>query len=265
MRVGVLGAGGRVGQVLCRELLDQADLELAVAVDPRLAGIDLGQVIGRPAGGIVIVGDLEEAIRRRVDVVVDFSVAEAARVALVRLAKADIPAVVGTTGFRDEDLAAVAAAYEHSQVGCIIASNFSIGAILLERCVRLVAPYADAIEIIEAHHNAKVDAPSGTARELADIAARARADARAGPLAPDPTQREVLEGARGAAAAGIHIHSLRLEGALAHHEVVIGLRGQTLTVRHDTLDRSSFVPGVLLALRRIGEVRGLLLGIDSLL
>ncbi|ACU53599.1 dihydrodipicolinate reductase [Acidimicrobium ferrooxidans DSM 10331] len=266
MRVGVLGAGGRVGQVLCREILDQPDLELAVAVDPRLAGIDLGQVIGRPAGGLVVVGDLEACLRAGVDAVVDFSVAEAARPALVRLAEAAIPAVVGTTGFTPEDIEVIGRAYEASGAGCIIAANFSIGAVLLERCVRLVAPYVDSIEIVEAHHSAKRDAPSGTSRELARVAREAREAAEAGPLVADPTTHEVLAGARGALGPGdIRIHALRVEGAIAHHEVIFGLRGQTLAVRHDTLDRSSFVPGVLLALRRVGEVRGLVLGIDELL
>jgi 4-hydroxy-tetrahydrodipicolinate reductase len=266
MRVGVLGAGGRVGQVLCREILAQEDLELVAAVDPRLVGIDLGQVIGRPAGGLVIVGELEEAIEAGAEVFVDFSVADAARRALEVLAAHRIPAVVGTTGFGPEDLEAFRGAYERAGVGCIIAANFSIGAVLLERCVRLLAPLGDSIEIIEMHHTAKVDAPSGTAQELAAIAHEARTRAAAGALVPDPTKREVLPGARGARGPDdIRIHSLRVEGALAHHEVIVGLRGQTVTVRHDTLDRSSFVPGVLLALRRINEVTGLMLGIDALL
>ena len=168
-------------------------------------------------------------------------------------------AVVGTSGLDEADVGSLRAAFTSSN--CLIAPNFAIGAVLMMRFAELAAPWFDTAEIVEVHHDGKVDAPSGTAVATAERMAAASAD-----WAPDPTTREVMSGARGAAGpAGIRIHSLRMSGVVADQEVVLGTTGQTLTIRHDTTDRGSFMPGVVLAVGRIAEVPGVTVGLDVLL
>jgi 4-hydroxy-tetrahydrodipicolinate reductase len=168
-------------------------------------------------------------------------------------------AVVGTTGFTDDDLVALRGEFNGSN--CVIASNFAISAVLMMRFAEMAAPYFDTAEIIELHHDAKVDAPSGTA-----VATAARMAAASSEWAPDPTQHEVYPGARGGVGpAGIHLHSVRMRGMVAHQEVILGAQGQTITIRQDSYDRSSYLPGVLLACKRIAEHPGLTIGLDSFL
>src|SRR6185295_1634336 len=193
------------------------------------------------------------------EVVVDFTVADAARVTLPWLAMHGVHAVVGTTGFNDDDIANFRE--EFSGSNCIIASNFAISAVLMMRFAELAAPYFDTVEIIELHHDEKVDAPSGTA-----IATAERMAAASDEWAADPTTKLVIEGARGGAGAGgIPIHSVRLRGIVAHQEVLLGTTGQSLSIRQDSYDRSSFMPGVLLAIRAVREKAGLTVGLDTLL
>jgi len=194
-----------------------------------------------------------------IDVAVDFTVAEASRSNLPVLAAAGVHAVVGTSGLDEADVGSLRAAFTSSN--CLIAPNFAIGAVLMMRFAELAAPWFDTAEIVEVHHDGKVDAPSGTAVATAERMAAASAN-----WAPDPTTREVMSGARGAAGpAGIRIHSLRMSGVVADQEVVLGTTGQTLTIRHDTTDRGSFMPGVVLAVGRIAEVPGVTVGLDVLL
>jgi len=264
MRIGVLGAGGKVGSAVCRAVLDDPRLELVGAVDPKLAGIDLGQILGKSAVGLIARRDVEALIRESPEVVIDFTEARASYHNLLKLAEAHIPAVVGTTGFSEDEIAKLRVAFDG--VGCVVASNFSIGAILMMRCATLCAPYFDSVEIVESHHDQKADAPSGTAIETARRILAARRQATATPFLGDQTTNVKLEGARGSMIEDeVRIHSLRLRGAVAHHEVVFGAVGQTLTIRHDSHDRESFVPGVLLAVSRVVEVGGLVLGIDGFL
>lgn len=266
MRVGVIGAGGKVGSTICRAVLEHPSLELVAAVDPRLAGIDLGQVLGKEAVGLMVARDVRALVDAGAEVAIDFTQARAAAANLLRLGEAGVAAVVGTTGLAEEELAAIAEAYVRSGTGCVVASNFSIGAILLMRVAALVAPYFDSIEIVETHHEHKLDAPSGTALEIARRVMEARAQHESAQLVEGATELVRLDGARGAALdGGLHIHSVRLRGAVAHHEVVFGAEGQTLTVRHDSFDRASFVPGVMLAVERVREVQGLVRGIEGFL
>jgi 4-hydroxy-tetrahydrodipicolinate reductase len=168
-------------------------------------------------------------------------------------------AVVGTTGLSQTDLDSFAAAFTRSS--CLVAPNFAIGAVLMMRFAELAAPWFETAEVVEIHHDAKRDAPSGTAMRTVERMAAASKH-----WAPDPTQVEVSPGARGGAdASGIHVHSLRVRGAIANQEVILGTTGQTLTIRHDTYDRDSFMPGVLLAAKRAGELPGLTIGLDALL
>ena len=190
---------------------------------------------------------------------VDLTVLDAARANVAWCAEQGLHAVVGTTGFTDDDVAALRSAFTRSS--CLIAPNFAIGAVLMMRFAELAAPFFETAEVIELHHDAKADAPSGTAMMTARRMAAASPD-----WAPDPTRHEVVEGARGGAGpAGIHVHSVRLRGLVAHQEVLLGTTGQTLTIRHDSYDRASFMPGLLLGIKRVAERPGVTVGLDALL
>ena len=202
---------------------------------------------------------LEQLTEQRADVVVDFTVLDAAQETLHFAAANGIHAVVGTTGFSDEDLESFRAAFTASNA--LIAPNFAIGAVLMIRMAELAAPHFETAEIIEFHHNAKVDAPSGTATHTAE-----RMAAASGEWADDPTTHEVYPGARGGIGpAGIRVHGVRMVGAVANQEVILGTTGQTLTIRHDTVDRTSFMPGVLVGVKRVAEFPGVTIGLDTYL
>ena len=238
-RIGVVGAAGRMGQAVCSAVRDDPALELVAAID--------------------INDSLEVLLEKRCEVVVDFTVASAARQTLRFLATNGIHAVVGTTGFSDEDLALFAEAFTESN--CLIAPNFAIGAVLMMRFAELAAPHFSTVEVIEYHHDAKVDAPSGTAIRTVERISSASAD-----WGDDPTQHEVVPGARGGQGpGGVKVHSVRMRGVVANQEVLLGTTGQTLSIRHDTIDRTSFMPGVLLGCKRVAEFEGLTLGLDAFL
>ncbi len=258
VRVGVFGAGGRMGTEVCRAVVADPDLELVAVVDPFHVGLDLGQVTGVDLHLSMAAGP-EALLDAGVDVAVDFTQVEAARANLAWLAANGVHAVVGTTGLTDADLDGFARAFTRSNA--VIAPNFAIGAVLMMRFAELAAPYFETAEIIELHHDAKIDAPSGTALATAERMAAASAN-----WGEDPTRTVVVEGARGARTpGGIPVHSVRLRGLVAHQEVLLGTTGQTLSIRHDSLDRSSFMPGVVLAVKRVGDRPGLTVGLDNLL
>ncbi len=247
-----------MGHEVCRTVLEADDLELVAAVDPAHAG--------ETTQGLTIAPSLDALTDAGAEIVVDFTVADAARANLSAYAQAGLHAVVGTTGLSDADLDAAAQLFSDSKANAIVAANFAIGAVLLMRFAELAAPHMDGVEVIELHHNAKRDAPSGTARHTASGIAQARDKAGLGPLPPDPTTEMILEGARGAEGpGGVRLHSVRLPGLIAHEEVIFGALGQSLSIRHDSYDRSSFMPGVLLAVRAVSERPGLTVGIESLL
>ena len=253
IRVGVCGAGGRMGATVCRAITGDDAFELVAAVDPSAADM---------VGGVTVAADIAEFAAAECEVVVDFTTAGAARQNVPELVSQGIHVVVGTTGLTEEDLAAFAVAAAALESGhVLVAANFSISAVLLMRLCELAAPFFDTTEIIELHHDGKVDAPSGTAITTAERIAAA-SDEWAG----DPTTKETIAAARGATgAAGIRIHAVRMRGMVAHQEVIFGARGQTLTLRQDSYDRESFMPGVLLACQRIVELPGLTIGLDALL
>jgi 4-hydroxy-tetrahydrodipicolinate reductase len=270
IRVGVFGAAGRMGTTVCRTVLSAPDLELVAAVDPGRAGEPLASVLGelrRDVAGLEVAADADAAAQAGAQVWVDFTVAPSARDNLRWCAEHSVHAVVGTTGLGDEDLESFAELFGgNSGANAVVAANFSIGAALMMRCAELCAPYFDGIEIIELHHDRKRDAPSGTSMTTARRIEAAREAAGAGGLMTDPTDLEVLAGARGGATSvGVHIHSVRLPGLVAHQEVLLGTAGETLSLRHDSTDRVSFMPGVLLAIRRVAGLDGLTLGLDRLL
>ena len=260
IRVGVFGAAGRMGATVCAAVAADPACELVAAVDPYHAGIDLQQ-LGIPVAGVQVAATADALAAAGAEVVVDFTVVDAARANLEWCADHGVHAVVGTTGFTDADLARFAERFGAGTANAVIAPNFAIGAVLMMRFAELAAPYFETAEIIELHHDEKVDAPSGTAMLTVQRMAEASAD-----WAPDPTEKWVVEGARGGEGpAGIRVHSVRMRGMVAHQEVILGTTGQTLTVRHDSYDRSSFMPGVLMAVRAVPDKPGLTIGLDALL
>jgi 4-hydroxy-tetrahydrodipicolinate reductase len=253
MRIGVSGAGGRMGATVCRAVTIDPELELVAAVDPG--------AVGEQVEGVTIAGEPKAFADAATEVVVDFTVADAARTTVPWLAMHGIHAVVGTTGLTNDDLALFAQEFGRGGPNCVVAPNFSLSAVVMMRLAEIAAPYFDTAEIIELHHDGKADAPSGTALATAD-----RMAAASDQWGPDPTRTEVLAGARGGAgAAGIRIHAVRMRGMVAHQEVILGALGQSLTIRQDSYDRDSYMPGVILACKHVAEHDGLTVGLDKLL
>lgn len=251
IKVGVIGAAGRMGAAVCNAIDVDPDLELVAVVDPGSPG--------STTHGLTIAKELRALADAHVDVAVDFTVADASRVTLPWLAMHSIHAVVGTTGFTQTDFDTFKQSFTNSN--CIVAANFAIGAVLMMRFAELAAPFFDTAEIIEIHHDGKADSPSGTAVTTAQRMAAASSD-----WATDPTTHEAIPGARGAKGpANIPIHAVRMRGTVANQEVILGTQSQTLTIRHDTIDRASFMPGVVLACKKISEHKGFTLGLDSFL
>ena len=244
IRVGVLGARGKVGSAVCRGVEEASGLELVAQVD---VGDDLGSL--EAAGA---------------QVAVDFTHPDAVMANLEHCIGRGIHAVVGTTGFDDERLESVRRLLAASpEVGVLIAPNFSLGALLMMRFAVLAAPHFESVEVVELHHPDKADAPSGTARRTAQMVAAARREAGLPPV-PDATSSG-LDGARGADVDGIRVHGVRARGLVAHQEVLLGGPGETLTIRHDSLDRVSFVPGVLAGVRAVADHPGLTVGLEHYL
>ena len=242
--VGVLGARGKVGAEVCRAVEAADDLELVAAID---------------------VGDaIEDLVSSGAEAVVDFTHPDVVMDNLEFCIGHGIHAVVGTTGFDAGRLDTLRGWLADAPgTGVLIAPNFSIGAILMMRFAAAAAPFYESVEIVELHHPDKADAPSGTARRTAELVAAARRDAGLGPV-PDATSTS-LDGARGADVDGIRVHGLRVRGLVAHQEVILGGVGETLTIRHDSLDRASFTPGVLTGLRAIAGHPGLTVGLEHFL
>lgn len=264
IRVAVVGAAGRMGATVCRAVLDTKELELVAAIDIFADGRSLSSVGEFPDSALVISGELEASTRAHADVLVDFTVADAAVKTLRFGAANGIHVVCGTTGIETSDF--VSEFEPADRPNAIICSNFAISAVLMTRLAEIAAPYFDSAEIVELHHDRKRDAPSGTALESARRIAEVRRMSGAGDFGADPTEREILPGARGARAeANVHVHSVRLRGLVAHQEIIFGALGQSLTIRQDSYDRTSFMPGVLLAIKKIASTPGLTIGLDRLL
>jgi 4-hydroxy-tetrahydrodipicolinate reductase len=241
-QVGVFGCRGRMGAEVCRAVDSTPDMELVAALD---------------------LGD-ERTPAEAAEVIVDFTHPDAVMDNLSWCIDHGIHAVVGTTGFTDERLDQLRTTLaDHEGVNILIAPNFSIGAVLMMHFADQAAAFYESAEIIELHHPGKADAPSGTAANTARRIAAARSAAALG-APPDATVQE-LPGARGAQVDGIRVHGIRVRGLVAHQEVLFGAEGETLTIRHDSLDRVSFMPGVLAAIRAISGRPGLTVGIEPIL
>ena len=242
MRVAVIGAAGRMGRHVCAAVESADDLELVGRFD---AGDDMGELAGA-------------------DVAVDFTVPDATLDHVLYCVERGVHAVVGTTGWTDDRLAAVRTALaERPGVGVLIAANFAIGAVLTMKFAAEAARFYESVEVIELHHPDKVDAPSGTAVRTAQLIAAARAESGKPPV-PDATS-QAMPGARGADVDGVPVHAVRLRGMVAHEEVLLGSPGETLTIRHDSFDRASFMPGVLTGVRQVVTHPGLTVGLEHYL
>jgi 4-hydroxy-tetrahydrodipicolinate reductase len=244
LKVGVLGARGRVGREMCRAIEAADDLELVAAVD--------------------VDDSIDELVGADAEVAVHFTHPDVVMDQVAYCIRHGIHAVVGTTGFTDERFSTIRDQLgDDPTTGVLVAPNFSVGAVLMMRFAADAARFFESVEIVEMHHPDKADAPSGTARRTAELIAAARHQAGCDPV-PDATIQE-MAGARGAEIAGIRVHSQRVRGLVAHQEVLLGTAGETLSIRHDSLDRVSFVPGVLTAVRGIADRPGLTVGLEPLL
>ncbi|NDE71254.1 MAG: 4-hydroxy-tetrahydrodipicolinate reductase [Actinobacteria bacterium] len=242
IKVGVLGAKGRMGIEACRAISAAEDLEL-------VAQIDLGD-------------SLDHLNTSGVNVVVDFTHPDAVMKNLEYAISHGIHVVVGTTGFTPEKLSVIKGwLASQPTVGALIAPNFGLGAVLMMQFAAKAAKYFESVEIVELHHPDKADAPSGTATRTAEMITQARTEAKR-PAMPDKTS-SAPDGARGAKVGDVPVHSVRLRGLVAHQEVLLGDQGETLSIRHDSIDRSGFMPGVLLALREVGKRPGLTFGLEN--
>ncbi|MFT4657055.1 MAG: 4-hydroxy-tetrahydrodipicolinate reductase [Candidatus Aldehydirespiratoraceae bacterium] len=249
-----------MGRTVCAAVEADPGLTLVAAVDRHAVDVDTG------IDGVSLMTEVQAFADAHCDVVVDFTVAGAARDTLPWLAMHGIHAVVGTTGFTDEDFAVFELAFggddPTSGPNCLIAPNFAISAVLMMRFAEMAAPWFDTAEVVELHHTRKVDAPSGTAVKTIERMAAARET----DFAPDQTEVEVYPGARGGLGPrGIRAHAIRMEGMVAHQEVILGAMGQTITIRQDSYDRSSFMPGVMLACKKISQHPGLTRHLDPFL
>ena len=257
----VNGACGRMGQAVLKAVQEADGLELVGAVDIK-GGADTGSLVGLPANGILVETDLEALLaRKKPEVMVDFTRPDVVFGNVMTALAHKTSPVVGTTGLSDEQKAEIAKAAEANDTPAFIAPNFAIGAVLLMVMSRQAAKYMPDVEIIELHHDKKLDAPSGTAIQTAAMIAEVRKAHKQG----NPDEFEKLEGARGADYEGMHIHSVRLPGYVAHQEVIFGGLGQTLTIRHDSMNRESFMPGVVLAAKKVRSLKVLTVGLDKLL
>ncbi|MBI4294566.1 MAG: 4-hydroxy-tetrahydrodipicolinate reductase [Chloroflexi bacterium] len=260
IRVVVHGAAGRMGQVMLQGLAGDPELNIVGAVDARSRGDSLPSPYG--SGTIPYASDLGLLLHSvAANVVVDFSNAEAVLPAARAAAARGVNLVVGTTGLAQETVAEISELATVHETGAIVAPNFALGAVLMMQMAKLAAKYFDYSEIFELHHEQKADAPSGTSLSTA----RLMLESRGKPFKQATTQKETLAGTRGGSLGGIAIHSVRLPGFMAHQEVVLGGLGQTLSIRHDTTGRDCYVPGVILAVKKVVNIKGLIYGLDTLL
>jgi len=257
----VNGACGRMGRAVLKAVAEAKDLELVGAVDIT-GGADAGELAGVGANGVKVETDLKAALTRlQPEVMIDFTRPDVVYGNVITALQAKVSPVVGTTGLSDEQKADIRKLAEENDTPAFIAPNFAIGAVLMMVMAKQAAKYMPEVEIIELHHDKKLDAPSGTAVQTAAMIAEVRAAHKQG----HPEEKEKLSGARGADYEGMHIHSVRLPGYVAHQEVIFGGLGQTLTIRHDSLNRESFMPGVVLAAEKVRSLKGLTVGLDKLL
>ncbi|MCL6477018.1 MAG: 4-hydroxy-tetrahydrodipicolinate reductase [Peptococcaceae bacterium] len=263
IKVVVSGAAGRMGREVSRAIWHAGDAELVGVVDPYAEGTDMGILMESGEIGIMVRSGLKRTLKDlKPDVMVDFSTPESVYKNICTALECGVRPVVGTTGMSSSQLEDIKEMSSRLKVGCIVAPNFAVGAILMMKFASEACKYFPHVEIIELHHDKKIDAPSGTAIKTAELINQSRGSFRQG-LA---TEIEKLAGVRGAKYEdGIRIHSVRLPGLMAHQEIIFGGLGQTLTIRHDSISRESFIPGVLLAVRKVMEFSGMVYGLENII
>jgi 4-hydroxy-tetrahydrodipicolinate reductase len=260
IQVIVVGAKGNMGSEAVKMIQETSGLELVCGVDSKLDGVDVGETIGIGSIGAPFYNDLERALNEHdVQVMVDFTTPDHVKKHMEIAIRHGVRPVVGTSGLSSKDIDQLNHLCQEKQLGCIIAPNFAIGAILMMKFAKQAAQYMPEVEIVEMHHDRKLDAPSGTAVKTAEMIAEVRDEHRQG----HPDEKETMDGARGAFYEGFPIHSVRLPGLVAHQQVIFGHIGQTLTIRHDSINRKSFMPGVRLAIEAALEFRKQLPGPET--
>ena len=260
IRVVVHGALGRVGRVIMDALCREPEIQVVGAVDLHVTEDHLSLPDNR--GSVPSSSNLEYILTScRPDVLVDFTVAQATMPAVRIAVKQGVNLVIGTTGLTNDELSEIARLALAHKVGAVVAPNFALGAVLMIHLAKIAAKYLDYAEIIELHHNLKADSPSGTALSTA----RAMAAARGKPFKRPPPEQKETPPSRGEQVEGVTIHSVRLPGLMAHQEVLLGGPGQTLSIRHDTINRECYIPGVILAIKEVVKQQGLVYGLDTLL
>lgn len=261
IKVMVSGACGRMGQAVLKAVIEDSELELVGAVD-LAGGADAGELVGLGKNGVIVGTDLEAVIdASSPEVMVDFTRPDVVYANAVEAIKKGVSPVIGTTGLSDEEKAELAELSKANNTPVFIAPNFAIGAVLMMLMARQAAKYMPEVEIIELHHDKKLDAPSGTALQTAAMIS----EVRKAHVQGNPEETEKVAGARGADVDGMRIHSVRLPSYVAHQEVIFGGLGQTLTIRHDSLNRESFMPGVCLACKKVRNLEGLVIGLDKIM
>lgn len=262
IKVAVAGARGRMGQEVVKMLLQEEQFQFVVAVDTKFNGEDIGIYVGGKEIGVPITTSIEEAITTyKPDVLVDFTTPQTIYHHMDLALSHGVRPVVGTTGLTTEQMEELKRRSSEAGIGAIIAPNFAIGAILCMKFASMAAKYMPHVEIIELHHDKKLDAPSGTALKTAELIAEARTKVSQG----HPDEEESIQGARGAEYEGFRIHSVRLPGMVAHQEVLFGATGQTLSIRHDSINRESFMPGVNMAIKAVMNLDHLVYGLEHLI
>ncbi|WP_127588581.1 4-hydroxy-tetrahydrodipicolinate reductase [Paenibacillus koleovorans] len=262
IRVAVTGASGRMGQEVVKMVLADPALKLVAAIDRSNQGVDIGRIVGAQECGVIISDDLEGTLRdSQAEVMVDFTTPHSVLSNTETAIRNRVRPVVGTTGFKPEDIERLDKLCHEHETGGIIAPNFSVGAILMMKFAAQAAKYMPHVEIIEYHGDQKLDAPSGTSVQTAEMIAANRKEFRQG----NPEEKETIDGARGGLYSGFRIHSVRLPGVFAQQEVIFGGYGQTLKIRHDSYERAGYMPGVNIAVKRVMDVNGIVYGFEQFL
>lgn len=262
VRIVIAGLRGRMGKEAVRLVTNTDTYELVAVLDRKNDGMLLSDIDGFENIEVPVFADIEKClITVQADVLIDLTVPEAGMYHAKTALQHGVRPVVGTSGFNEEDFAELEKLCEEKETGCIIAPNFAIGAVLMMKFARMAGKYFKDVEIIEMHHDQKLDAPSGTAIKTAEMIREVREPKKQG----HPDEKETIKGARGAETDGIHIHSVRLPGLVAHQEVIFGSSGETLTIRHDTYNRSSFMTGVKLAVDSVMKIDTFVYGLENIL
>lgn len=259
IKVGVCGAAGKMGSEVVKAVSANKDLELVAAIDKDHTGEDIGLIAGLGEIGVVTVESIKKAAAAGAQVIVDFTHPSTVMQNITDIVEYGMNGVVGTTGISNDNLTTIQALVERTDKNIIIAPNFAVGAVLMMELSKTAARFMNDIEIIERHNPMKADAPSGTALKTAQDLEKI--------IKPNEKMKSdlSLEGARGASTGNINIHSIRMPGYVAEQDVIFGTEGQTLTIRHSTTDRTSFMPGVIMAVKAVSDKKGLTYGLENLL